>query len=315
MEVKECAPVEFLDSVLRGIGQVMLQSNAYAGALLLAGVIYNSVLFGIAVVVGTAVSTATAVLLGAERSRVRAGLFGFNGALVAVALLYFLRPGPLAWGYVVVASAFSSVLTAAVSHAASKWDAPGLTAPFIFTALCFVLACARFGRLETTSLLPTAGLPKAATVEGVVGLTTVAEGVFKGLSEVFFQDNVVTGVFFVVALLVSSRVACFAAVLGSFIGLLVGWLLGAAEPALRFGLYGFNSALTTIALGGTFLAIDRASMLYAALGATVAAVVFAAASAALEPIGMPALTTPFVLVVWFFLLARPLFTRLRPATA
>ena len=41
------------------------------------------------------------------------------------------------------------------------------------------------------------------------------------------------------------------------------------------------------------------------------AIVFAALSAALEPLGMPALTAPFVLVVWIFLLASPIFPRIR----
>ena len=95
----------FVDSMLRGIGQVMLQNNSYAGLLFLIGIFCNSVLFGVAVLVGAAASTATAVLLGVTRSLVRAGLFGFNGALVAIALLYFLEPDLLAWGYVVLAAA------------------------------------------------------------------------------------------------------------------------------------------------------------------------------------------------------------------
>ena len=33
-------------------------------------------------------------------------------------------------------------------------------------------------------------------------------------------------------------------------GLLVGWGMGAAEPAMRVGAYGFNSALTAIVLSG-----------------------------------------------------------------
>ena len=53
----------FLDSVLRGVGQVMLQNNSYAGLLFLIGIFYNSTLFGMAVLVGTAASTATACSL------------------------------------------------------------------------------------------------------------------------------------------------------------------------------------------------------------------------------------------------------------
>ena len=60
----------FLDSVFRGIGQVMLQDNSYAGLIFLAGVFYNSILLGWALLLGTIASTATAMLLGVDRSRI-----------------------------------------------------------------------------------------------------------------------------------------------------------------------------------------------------------------------------------------------------
>lgn len=303
----------FLDSVLRGVGQVMLQNNSYAGLLFLIGIFYNSALFGFAVLVGTVASTVTAMLLGVKRSHVREGLFGFNGALVAVALLYFLQPDLLAWCYVIIASACTTVVMAALLKVLDTWKVPALTAPFVFTTLCFVLACARFGRLHSTHLLPTAGLPKAATVEGIVTMSTVAYGLFSGVAQVFFQANVITGVLFTIGLLISSRAACVAALCGSLMGLLAAWGLGAAEPAIRAGAFGFNSVLTAIALGSVFFVRDVASTVYTALAVVVTAVVFAAVSAALEPIGIPALTSPFVIVVWLFLLASPLLPRLQIA--
>ncbi|MDN5941950.1 MAG: urea transporter [Nitrospira sp.] len=306
--------LSFLDSVLRGIGQVMLQNNSYAGLLFLIGIFYNSMLFGWAVLLGTTASTATAVLLEVDRSHVRAGLFGFNGALVAIALLYFLEPSILAWGYVVLAAACTTVIMAALFKFLDTWKIPALTAPFVFTTVLFVLATARFGRLHSTGVLPTAGLPKAATVEGIVTASTVGEGLLTGLAQVFFQGNAITGVFFAVGLLISSRVACVAALLGSFVGLLVAWGMGAAEPAIRAGAFGFNSVLTAIALGSGFFVLNVASAAYGTLAVVTTAVVFAAMSAALEPLGMPALTSPFVLVVWLFLLASPLFQRLRTRT-
>lgn len=306
--------LSFVDSVFRGIGQVMLQNNSYAGLLFLIGIFCNSALFGCGVLLGTAASTVTALLLGIDRSQVRAGLYGFNGALVAIALLYFLAPDALTWVYVIFAAACTTVVMAALTRLLGTWKMPALTAPFVAITLLFILACARFGRLHVTDVLPTAGLPQAAIVEGVVTGATVAEGLFKGVAQVFFQDNVVTGIFFVVGLLVSSRAACVAALLGSFAGLLVAWGLGASEPAIRAGAFGFNSVLAAIALGSGAFVLDVASVAYAALAVVVAAVVFAAMSAALEPLGMPALTSPFVLVVWLFLLASPLFKRLRATT-
>lgn len=300
----------FIDSVLRGIGQVMLQNNSYAGLIFLVGIFYNSAVLGWAALLGAVASTATAMLLGAERSRISAGLFGFNGVLVGIALLYFLEPELLTWGYVVLAAASSTIIMAALLNLLGTWNIPTLTAPFVITTLLFILACARFGRLHSTDILPTAGLPKSAAVEGVVTASTLVEGLFNGVAQVFFQGSVITGLIFIIGLLLSSRAACSAALLGSLLGMLVAWGLGAAEPAIRSGAFGFNCVLTAIVFAG-FMVINVASVAYATLAVIATAVVFAALSAALEPLGMPALTSPFVLVAWLFLLASPLFRRLQ----
>lgn len=305
--------LSFPDTVLRGIGQVMLQNSRYAGLLFLIGIFYNSWLFGVGVLVGTAVSTLTAMLLAADRIQVRQGLFGFNGALVAIGLLYFLQSDVLTWICIIFAAACSSIVMAAMHALLKAWKLPALTAPFVFTSLCFFLAVARFGRLQSTHMLPTAGLPKEVTVEGVVTLTTVVDGLFKGVAQVFFQDNFITGVLFVVGLLISSRRACAAALMGSLVGLLVAWGMGAAEPAIRAGAFGFNSVLAAIAVGSVFFVLNRVTTVYALIAAVATAVVYAAVSAALQPLGVPALTLPFVLVTWAFLLAGTVFSRLRAA--
>lgn len=303
-------PLKFLDSVLRGIGQVMLQNNSYTGLIFLAGIFYNSAILGWAALLGGVASTAMAILLGAERSRITAGLFGFNGVLVGIALLYFLEPNILTWGYVVIAAACSTVIMSALLNFLGTWDIPALTAPFVITTLLFILACARFGRLQSTDILPTAGLPTAATVEGVVTTSTLIEGLFNGVAQVFFQGSLVTGIFFVIGLLISSRLAFAAALFGSLIGMLIAWGMGADEVAIRAGAFGFNCVLTAIVFAG-LATKNIASVTYATLAVITTAVVFAAISAALEPLGMPALTSPFVLVVWIFLLASPQFRQLK----
>lgn len=303
--------ISFIDTILRGVGQVMLQNNSFAGLIFLIGIFYNSALFGLAVLIGTFASTATAILLAVDRTQIRQGLFGFNGALVAIALLYFLEPNLLTWGYVVIACSFSTVFMAALLNLFNIWKLPTLTAPFILTTLCFVLACARFGRLHSTNLLPTAGLPQAASVEGIVTASTVVEGLFNGIAQVFFQANVITGVIFAIGLLVSSRLAFVTALMGSLTGVLVAWGMGAAEPAIRSGAFGFNCVLTAIAIGSVFFILDTVSAIYGLLAVITTAIAFAAISAALQPIGMPAMTAPFVIVVWLFVLASPVFPRLR----
>lgn len=308
------ALLAFADAVLRGIGQVMLQNNSYTGLLFLLGVFASSALAGWAVLVGAIAGTASAAWLGADRAEVRAGLFGFNGALVGVALGGFLRMDALLWAYIVAAAACSSVAMAALMRLLANWRVPALTAPFVLTTWLFVLAGARLGQLRWSGALPAAALPQAAGAPGAVTGATLLEGLLNGVAQVFFQGHVVTGALFVVGLLISSRSAGIAALLGSLAGLLIGWLLGAAEPALRAGAFGFNPVLTAIALGSGLFVRSAASLAYAALAVLATTVAFAALSAALAPLGLTALTAPFVLVVWLFWLASPLFQRLRRST-
>lgn len=302
------------DTVLRGLGQVMFQNNSYAGLLFLLGIAANSLLFAAAALVGTITATLAAIALGADRLPVRAGLFGFNGALVAIALCGFLAPVPLAWGFIVLASACSTPLTAALAAALRVWRLPVVTAPFLLIALGFLLAAARFARLEPAGQLPGLGLAAEVAGEGMVTGVAVAEGWLAGIGQVFFQGSALSGALFAAGLLVASGRAAAAALGGSLAGLLVAWGMGAAEPAIRAGAFGFNSALTAIALGSVFLSPGTPSALYALLGAIVTPFVAAACAAALEPLGLPAMTLPFVLTTWVFLSASRGFSRIEAAS-
>ncbi|MCC6262590.1 MAG: urea transporter [Bryobacterales bacterium] len=303
--------VGFADAVLRGFGQVMLQNNSYTGLLFLLGIAYNLPVLALAALLGTATSTAAALLLGVDRTLVRDGLFGFNGALAAIALLVFLQPTPLAWACVLIAAARSTIAMAALSEFSKVWSMPALTAPFVLVSWCFFLATARLGRLIPTGVLPAANLPKAAAVEGIVNASTVIDGLFNGVAQVFFQESAVTGVLFLLGLFLSSRLAGVAALTGSFTGLLIAWGMGASETSIHAGLFGFNSVLVAIALGCVFFAPGRVTTAYTFLALIATPVVTSAISAAAQPFGLPGLTLPFVVVTWLFLWAAPAFSQLR----
>ncbi len=89
-------------------------------------------------------------------------------------------------------------------------------------------------------------------------------------------------------LLSDPRVVCAAPLAGSLVALLVAWGMGAAEPAIRAGAFGFNSVLVAIAFGGVFFALNKVSIAYALLATITTPLIFAAVSAALEPLGVPA---------------------------
>lgn len=314
--------VWFADALLRGVGQVMFQNNPVTGLLFLVGILVNSATLFAAGVLGLLASTAAAITLRVDRALIGAGLFGFNGVLVGIGLAFFLEVDVFLAVYVVVGGAASTVVMAAFARAFGPLDLPALTAPFVLTTWLLLFGFFALGALQATEFVAGPALPdpqaavqtelrELATGSGGLTFPNLANAVLRGPAQVFFQDNLVTGAIFLVALAVSSRISAAMALLGSVIGVLVALAAQADGVFVWHGLYGFNPVLTAIAIGGVFFVADWRSTLYAVLGAVVTSFAFAAIAVALAPYGMPALTAPFVLVTWLFLLPAGMLGALR----
>jgi Urea transporter len=136
--------LRFLDINLRGIGQVMFQDNPLTGALFLIAIGWGSYAAGvpqvaIAGVVAVIVATFTAQWLRVDVESLNAGLYGFNGILVGLALATFLAPGPLLWVYVILGAAVSVVVMLATTNVVKPWGG-ALTFPFVLTTWILLLA-------------------------------------------------------------------------------------------------------------------------------------------------------------------------------
>jgi len=317
--------VGFLDTLLRGCGQVMFQNNPLTGLLFLVGILVNSPLLCLAGVIGLLVSTLTAMLLRVDRSVVRAGLFGFNGILTGIGLAFFLQWNAYLIVYIVIAAVLSSVVMMALANFMGNWDMPALTAPFVLTTWLFLFGVFLFGYLHPSVLIQPAlpnpsgpvlpvlrPLPLALTGAGITPLNLL-HAFFRGIGEVFFQDNLWTGIIFLIGILVNSRISALFAALGSLVGMLTAlFLFGGSGFWVFHGLYGYNAVLAGIAVGGLFYVLTWESALYALVCCLVSTVIMAAISVFLSPLGMPALTAPFVLSTWLFLLPKASFHALHP---
>ncbi len=146
--------------------------------------------------------------------------------------------------------------------------------------------------------------------------------VLNGVGQVFFMGSPLVGIVFVIALAVNSRRAAAFAVIGSIIGSLVGLGLGielvpsslsSPDNALTYGIFGFNSVLTAIALGDTFLEKGRSATAAALIGAAVTGFITASLIWFTRAFGLPVETSAFVLTTWIFLFAVHKFGNLKLA--
>ncbi len=323
--VDENIIARFVDSLLRGTSQVMFQNNPLTGLLILIGIFYNSLLLGGAAVLGLIVSTLTASALGADRAMIRNGLFGFNGVLLGIGLAAFLQLNPALVIYIILGAIVTTIIMAALANLLNVWDVPALTAPFVLTAWFFIFAAFLFAHIRTNTTIhpalyvPTASMetalrPVPTTTTGA-GITAgnLAEALFRGVGEVFLQDNLVTGIIFVIALLINSPASAAMSLIGSIVGIIMALaVLGGNGYWVFHGLYGFNAVLCAIAIGGIFYVFSWRSVFYAILCAAIGTILMASLSVILSPWGVPALTGPFVIATWFFLFPKSIFHVLQP---
>jgi urea transporter len=300
--------LRFVDIGLRGFGQVMFQDNPLTGVLFLAAIAWGSVVAGVphvllAGVLGVVASTLTAIWLKADKTALMAGLYGYNGVLVGLALATFLAQGAALWIYVALGAAVSTVATLGTANALKPFGAPALTAPFVAVTWIMLLATYGFAGLSGVAL-PAVGVvaPFEPAAPVSVGLGAYLVGTFLSISQVFLKASVVSALLFLAGLAVGSVPAALFALGGAMLAVAVAHAFGAESDLVTQGLLGFSPVLTAIALGVTFRKPSLGTTLYAALGVVFTVVAQAALNVALRPFALPALTAPFVLVSWMFLL-------------
>jgi urea transporter len=122
---------------------------------------------------------------------------------------------------------------------------------------------------------------------------------FRGIGQVFFQENALTGALFAVGIAVSSPLMALGAVVGTAIGTATAWILKYDKTELYAGIYGFNATLVGIATLFFFRPGAISGVLLLA-GCVVATLVTWLAR---RHVPFPTYTGPFIVTTWglFFL--------------
>lgn len=271
--------MKFIQTILRGVGQVMLQNSPYSGVFFLAGLFYADLLTGFAAIAGTVVSTATALSLSYPKEDIESGIYGFNGTLVGIALFFFFGPSIASVSALVAGAALSTPLNFYL-----KKVIPPFTASFVSVTwlAIYLLVCAFHFDIP-------ASVPTAHSID-------LFSGSAKGFGQVMFQENSVTGILFLLGLLVSSRIASAYAIYAALVGLFFGVLLSVPNSLINAGLMGYNGILCAVALADN----RRSTFFWITLAAFLSVVV----TLVFSRVGVIALTAPFLLSTWAILALR-----------
>ncbi|MCB0358265.1 MAG: urea transporter [Bdellovibrionales bacterium] len=269
-----------IQTFARGLGQIMLQESSITGMLFLTGIAVNSLVLAAGAVLGNLVGTLSGRLSACDRDEIAKGLYGFNGALVGIALLSFFAPSALVVGCIIVAAASSSLVMKLMLRATQL---PPLTAPFVVCTWLALLVGDAFS------------LPSPNALPSTLASNDIA-AIARGAGQVMFQESAISGALFLAGIAAHSRQSAAWCILTSAFGLVFGRGIGLSDAMGASGLLGYNACLAGIALQGT--AWGAFAPL---LGACFAVLI----TCAFHVTGLPALTAPFVVASWIVLIAVP----------
>ncbi|WJF91557.1 urea transporter [Paraburkholderia bonniea] len=264
-----------LRTLLRSLGQVVLQPNAITGSGVLAAWVLYSPRLACAALLGAAIANADAMLAKQASRDTLQGLHGFNGALAALAVFTFIHDNALAISLALLASLGTAWLLGPWSRWLRRYG------------LCFYSSPCL---LVTALWLPfiTISNPASPPLHAPsTSLLSHAANWLSGLAQSGFATGAWPGLLMLAGIAIASRRHAIWALLGSGLASSAHLLLGATDASFNMGLLGFNGALTGLALADAGI--------LAALGGISLSVVLQHFA---NSYGLLALTTPFVLATW-----------------
>lgn len=229
--------IPFIDNILKGVGQIMLQENRWTGLLFIIGIFMGSWQCGVAVILATAAGTFTAMKLKYNQSEINAGLYGFSAALVGVALAFIFQATPLIWILIIVGGALASI----IQHFFIQKKIPVFTFPFIVITWVLVFLLHHFTHIAPSDLISAKVIP--SEYDNVL-ITT------NGFGEVIFQGGMLSGIIFFIAVFISSPIAALYGFIASLLGAGLSQLNGEPIQEIHMGLFGFNAVLSAIVFSG-----------------------------------------------------------------
>ena len=277
--------MQMMNSIFRGVGQVMFQGNALSGALMLAGIACNSLLMCLFALAGSAIGTCTAVALRYDGGRICDGLYGFNAALVGIAVPCFMPIHVASVLLMVVACVLSTLVTRLFEQ---QRFVPALTAPFVLITWAMLLL---------SHILPQLQLPATTTADTAESFSLLRAASLS-FGQIMLQGNdLFTGLLFLLAICVNSRKMGVESLVACALCLAVVCVPGVSTTSVNNGMYGYNAILAVLAVANI---LGIGSWTY------VKALIALLLSLLMQYVGLHmgfvTLTAPFVLSVWLVVL-------------
>ena len=273
--MKRSTVIDLAGEVPIGVAQVMLQPSRVTGVIFIAGLFWNSwqiALYGLA---GCVAGILAAFALRYPDDERREGLYGFNGTLVGLGCAYFFVPSwPLLALVVAGAGGSSIVMRTMLRHGMKPFTFPFVVTTWVLFAILAVTGWAT----------PIVFAPSSQHQPDLLAALS------RGVGQVLFQEALLTGMVFALAIAMRDLIQGFFALLGTGLGLAAGHVFQFPVDAVNLGLFGYSGVLCAILFAGR--TVRDIALAVTAVALSIVIVRF------FHIAELPAFTFPFVLASW-----------------
>lgn len=223
----------FLNPLLNGFGQVLLQENRLSGVLVIVGIFTGSVIEGVTALLSGALAVMLAQICRFPEKPISSGLYVFNAVLFGIAVVHFFPVSVSAVLVVLIGSAVVMLFT----HLFLKFRLPAFTFPFILLSWLTVYSV---------------GLPETAplTRHPIHGPVMVLFTVLRDFAQIIFQSKLLSGLLFLLAILVNSGLSVIYALGATIISAASVYLFGFPPESFQSGALGYNAILCSLVFAG-----------------------------------------------------------------
>jgi urea transporter/murein DD-endopeptidase MepM/ murein hydrolase activator NlpD len=249
--------------------------------------------------------------MGFDKQKLKQGIYSFNALLVGIGMGTVFEPGPVFFILLLLAALASLILSVILSGWLGKYGLPILSIPFVISFWLILLPSGQFANLGLTQrnvfwmneMYSVGGKPLLDFFQTIENLpfSQMVIVYLRSLSSILFQDNLLTGIFIALALLLVSRITFLLTITGFVTAYLFAHFVGSDMASFSFYNIGANYILVAIAVGGFFSIPSRYSFLWVVLLIPLTSLVILFLTKLSTYIQLPFFSLPFSIVVISFL--------------
>jgi len=205
----------------------------------------------------------------------QSGYYSFNALLVGLGMGTFFDPSVVYFSLLALASLLTLLLSVGLGGWLYKYKLPFLSIPFVFTFWFVVLPSSHFENLGLTQrsifwinelyAVGGNGLLELFKSIDAVQIHSLVDIYLRSLSSIFFQSNLIAGIFIAIALLISSRIMFSLSIIGFLSAYFFAQFTGSEAASINYYNIGANYVMVAFAVGGFFTIPSRQSYLWTIL--------------------------------------------------